>query len=108
MSKYDVKLESKEIGEDLLVILTGGEKPHAGAVAFAGPYDASAYSSVISKPGHKESDLAKLQAERICKRLKKNVVLVAGIHIDNATKNDIDILLKNAVAQVDRFLGASA
>ena len=108
MNKYQVKLESHMIGDDLLVVLTGGEKPHCGAVALALPYEKTASCSLLSVPQHKDGDLAKPLAEQIAKRTGKNVVLVAGIHVDNATTDDIQTLVENSQREVDKFLEALA
>jgi hypothetical protein len=34
-------------------------------------------------------------AEAACKKYKKRVVALGGIHIDNATKEEIDIVVRN-------------
>jgi len=103
MNRHQVKLESQKIGEDLLVVLTGGEKPHCGAVALALPSKITS-CSVISVPEHKDGDIAKPLAEKIAKKTGKKVVLVAGIHVDNATPNDIRTLIANSEKEVDKFL----
>jgi len=105
-NKHEVKLNSFEVGDDLIVVLTGGDKAHAGAVAVALPYKKTACSSVISLPEHKDSDLAKPLAERIAKKTKKRVIMIAGLHIDNATEDDIYQLVKNSEKVVDEFIGA--
>jgi hypothetical protein len=104
MNKYQVKLETHMLGEDLLVVLTGGQRPHCGAVALAVPYKQTASCSLLSMPQHKDGDLAKPLDERIAKRTGKNVVLVAGLHVDNATPDDIQMLVDNSEKEVERFL----
>ena len=34
-------------------------------------------------------------AEAACKKYKKKIVAIGGLHIDNATKEEIDLLVKN-------------
>jgi hypothetical protein len=104
MNKWDVILDSFEMGDDLVLLLKGGEKYHIGAVAMAIPYKNTASTSVISSYGHKDGELAKPLAEKVAKNLKKTVVLVAGLHIDDATKEDINRLIDNSNKVIDDFL----
>lgn len=66
-NKYKVKLEAITSGEDLTVIIYGGEKPHIGALAIAIPRPSlknlrkvSTSTSVFTLVGRKEDDLAKI------------------------------------------------
>jgi hypothetical protein len=104
MNKWKVNLDSYELGDDLVLILKGGEKHHIGAVAMAIPYKDTASTSIISSYGHKDGELAKPLAEKVAKNLKKTVVLVAGLHIDKATKKDIQKLIDNSNKLIDDFL----
>jgi hypothetical protein len=79
----------QEVGEDLLVSIWGGSRPHIGAVgiAVARPSLAdkdrfSATSSNFTFTGHKEDLLVKEVSEMIASNLRKNVVVTAGIHFD--------------------------
>lgn len=74
-------------GPDLLLLVTGGEAPHIGAVACATPRPSladpgrpSATASVFCYVGHKEDDLAKALAEALCAALGARVVVAAGAH----------------------------
>ncbi len=104
MNKWNVDLESYEMGDDLVLMLKGGEKHHVGAVAMAIPYKDTASTSIISAYGHKDGELAKPLAEKVAKNLKKTVVLVAGLHIDDASKEDIQKLVENSNKAIDDFL----
>jgi hypothetical protein len=104
MNKWNVVVDSYEMGDDLVLMLRGGEKYHIGAVAMATPYKNTASTSIISSYGHKEGDLVKPLAEKVAKKLKKTVVLVAGLHIDNATHDDIQKLVENSNKVIDDFL----
>ena len=55
----------------------------------------SATSSVINLVAHKDEDVARPLAELLAKNLNQVVVVTAGIHISQATLEDIDILKKN-------------
>ncbi|MFX1496710.1 MAG: proteasome assembly chaperone 4 family protein [Promethearchaeota archaeon] len=104
MNNWRVNLDSFEIGDDLLLTLTGGNKPHIGAIALAIPYKQTSSASLLSVYGHKDGEIAKPIAEKVSKKLHKNVVVIVGIHLDNATENDIKNLIDNSYSEVDKFL----
>lgn len=65
-SSYNIEAHVRLIGQDLLVAISGGEKPHIGAVSVAQPRPSlkdpkhtSATASVICLIGHKEDEIAK-------------------------------------------------
>ena len=104
-------------GEDLLLALGGGQKPHIGAIATAIPRpslkDSEAVSSSASVhclPGHKEDLLARGVALELAKQTGHTVVVTAGLHIDAANEKDIAQLEKNAralLSQVAAWLKAA-
>lgn len=96
---FEVFAEVHRVGDDCLVILWGGTRPHIGAIGMAqvrpSLRDAekiSASSSVFTYVGHKEDMVAKVMSEELTRRLGKNSVVVAGIHWDNLTDKDIKII----------------
>lgn len=85
---------------DVVVIVTGGQD-HIGALGLAvprpslmNPDNCSATSSILTMPGHKEDILVKDVSERLATATGSNVVVVAGIHYDELSVNDIKILRK--------------
>lgn len=94
--KFKVNAVIHEMGPDILVALWGGTYPHIGAIGMAQVRqslktrdETSATSSVFTFLGHKEDSLAKALAEDITRRLARNSVVVAGIHWDNLTDDEI-------------------
>jgi gallate decarboxylase subunit D len=86
----------QKVGEDILVSLWGGTRPHIGAVGIAVPRPSlenpkrwSATSSTLTFLGHKEDMLVKKISEKLASRLKRNVVMTAGIHWDTITPQEI-------------------
>jgi len=86
----------QEMGQDLLVTIWGGTKPHIGAVGMAIPRPSlrdsrkwSATSSNFTFLGHKEDILVKRISERLASELKRNVVVIAGIHWDDISSKEI-------------------
>ncbi len=84
------------VGDDLLVIISGGSHPHIGAAAMAtprpslnDPHITSATSSVLTRIGHKEDEIVKCVSERLAAALKTHVIVVAGIHWDGLSPAEI-------------------
>ena len=90
--KYKVFLEKKELNSDLIFILGGGERSHIGGVVICKP---GKKSQIIRLEGHYDDIVLKPIAEAACKKYNTKVVAVGGVHVDNATKQEIDILVKN-------------
>jgi len=108
---YDLEASVRLIGQDLLVAIWGGEKPHIGAVSVAQPRPSlkdpeirSATASVICLPGHKEDELAKAVSEILAAALNTPVVVTAGIHWDNISKDGIQRVIENSKILVDLIL----
>jgi hypothetical protein len=97
--KYKIYLKSIQIGNDLLVIITGGDE-HIGGVSLI---EANLLSS-IKKTNHKDDVVSNIVAPIIYEKLHKDTLVVCGIHLDNASKNDIEILINNAKICVNNFI----
>jgi len=90
--KHRVNLEKHRIGDDFLLVLQGGQRPHIGAVVTCQPGKAS---SIVKLGEHKDHIVLRPLAETMCKKYGVTVVAVGGIHIDDATKEDIDLVIQN-------------
>jgi hypothetical protein len=108
---YDLEASVRLIGNDLLVAIWGGEKPHIGAVSVAQPRPSlkdpnitSATASVFCFVGHKEDELAKAASEILAAALNTQVVVTAGIHWDNMSKEGIQKVIRNSEILVDLIL----
>jgi hypothetical protein len=108
---YNLEAFVKQIGQDFLVAIYGGEKPHIGAVSVAQPRASlkdpetiSATASVICLPGHKEDELVKAASEILAAALNTSVVVTAGIHWDDINEEGIDKIIANSKILVDRIL----
>ena len=98
-NKYKVYLKHEYIGDDLLIIITGGEK-HIGSVSLI----TEDSLQTISKKNHKDHELSNRVAKLIYDKMGKDTIVICGIHIPNATKEDIDLIIKNTNKCVDKFL----
>ncbi|MBP3729839.1 MAG: hypothetical protein J6I40_00030 [Mailhella sp.] len=107
---HAVTIQAFFLGKDMLVSVTGGSSPHIGATALASPCAVSAgiraYASVLSAPGHRDDIAAHQMALRLCKILGCTVCMTVGMHIDNASSEDIDILLGNADAAMEKLISS--
>lgn len=85
-----------EAGEDLCIIITGGEKPHIGSVSIsiprpslADPKLLSATTSTYNFLGHKDDAIGNMISKKIASTLNRKVVVTCGIHLDNISDNQI-------------------
>ena len=90
--KYKVWFEEKQIGEDRIYILGGGEKTHIGGVVICEP---DKEPQIIRFEGHYDDVVLKPIAEAACNKYHTKTVAVGGVHIDNATKQEIEKLVEN-------------
>ena len=108
---FDLEAHVRAIGQDFLVAIWGGEKPHIGAVSIAqprpslkDPKSTSATASVICLLGHKEDELAKAFSEVLSAVLNTQVVVTAGVHWDNIDEQGIKRVLQNSEILLDLIL----
>jgi len=108
---YDLEAFVKQIGEDLLVAIWGGEKPHIGAVAVAQPRPSlkdesvvSATASVFCYLGHKDDIIAKEAAEKLSATLNTNVTVTAGVHWDDIDEAGIKAIIANSQRLVNMII----
>ena len=82
--------------------LYGGTSEHVGSVTVSVPRPSlidrnrtSVTSSVINLPSHKEEMVGRPAAEMLAVALDRPVVCVAGIHVDEATDEELMLLTKH-------------
>jgi len=109
--KYDIEAYVKAIGEDLLVAIWGGQRPHIGAIAIAQPRPSlkdpsltSSTASVYCLLGHKEDELVKAVSEVLAATLNTSVVVTAGIHWDEITPEGIQRVMENSQILIEMIL----
>lgn len=108
---YNLEAFVKEIGQDLLVAVWGGEKPHIGAVAVAQPRPSlkdpnvvSATASVFCYVGHKDDVIAKETAEKLSAALNRKVTVAVGIHWDDLEEAGIKAVVANSQQLVNMII----
>ncbi|RUT36591.1 hypothetical protein EJP77_02580 [Paenibacillus zeisoli] len=99
-----IRLEFREIGSDILLIITGGDA-HIGAVSTA--YASSGYPAEVhtaAVPGHKESLLSTDFALRASRWLNRTVTVIMGIHYSNLSSEQIEKVCQLAERELEFFL----
>ncbi len=100
-----IELVAYYLGDDLIVFIYN-ENAHLGAVA-VGEYDHKekrASSSVITRSGHRDDEIAKRQAHLIARHTQKPVCVISGVHVDNITTREIADILGQADSLVTDLL----
>ncbi len=99
--RYSVRLEFYDIGKDMLIVITGGEEDHIGSATLI---ETKSHLQTMIKEEHQDHVVSEKMANIIYDTIKKDLLVVCGIHIDDANKEEIDILVHNAQTCVDIFL----
>lgn len=83
------------------ILLTGGTSSHVGGMVLSVPrlsltgQGRSADTWIIPVAGHKDVIVGEQAAIFISQKTGQTVAVTAGIHIENATSEDLEILKKN-------------
>ena len=114
---FDLTASVTKVGQDAVVVIFGGERPHIGAVALADPRQSlrdpektSATASVLCLTGHKEDVVVKSVSERLATVANRPVVVTAGMHWDNLRESDLDQIMKNVeilIRMIESYLRTS-
>ena len=100
-----VNVTVNSMGSDLVVRIYN-QNAHIGAVAL-GDYDYEherASVSVISKLGHKDDALARETAYLLSKSMRRPVCVIAGVHLDSITREEIDKILSNTKIAISEII----
>lgn len=92
LSFSELTIEIKCVGEDILILVTGGDKPHIGSAVLAIPRPSlreenkiSCTSSILNVTGHKDEKICRVLAETFCKKYNAVTICAGGFHCDNLT-----------------------
>lgn len=94
-NRYNIEVRPLAMGRDYVFLLGGGDV-HVGAAATAYVHNGEAQVAVHAVPAHREGELAAELAQTAALRLGATVTVVAGIHIDNASGDDIVRIIEDA------------
>jgi len=90
--KHKVWLKKQELDKGLVLMLGGGESSHVGGAAYVTP---DGEEDVLAVEGHRDLDVLLPIARAACKKYGVPVLATGGIHIENASKKDIDLIISN-------------
>lgn len=90
--KYKVWLKEEKLSDERLYILGGGERSHIGGIVVMEP---GKTPRTIKLEGHYDHIVLQPIAEEACKKYNTKVVAVGGVHVDNASQDEIDLLVEN-------------
>ncbi|MCL1847843.1 MAG: hypothetical protein FWF91_07765 [Coriobacteriia bacterium] len=96
--RYQVTLKLEEIPGGLWAGLFGGDLSHVGAVVLANPRSSLSGEGescdlwTLHLPGHLDHLVAEPMARRLCTELQIPISLTVGIHLDNATQQEIELM----------------
>ncbi len=100
-SKYELTLSALWCGKDLNVAIFGGDTPHIGAVTLA-IANIEGYHrkytptlNTLTVLDHKDDEIARFVAKDLAIYFNTQVVVTAGVHIDNATIEDLGRVMEN-------------
>lgn len=99
----DIELTATNVGRDLLLLITGGER-HIGAASTAYLNDEKVEAVTSAVPHHKEHTISESIAIRVAKAMNRTVTVVMGIHYDDLTKDGIMKVVEIVNNKVNQFL----
>ncbi|SDE55960.1 hypothetical protein [Sporomusa acidovorans] len=109
--RIGITLEAITVGEDICVIIYGGDSPHIGCVTLSifrpswkDGSTPSTTTSVLNLIGHKDDQVAQSVSHSLSAKLNKNVAVICGIHIDNITSEEIKDTIKLVESLTDRLI----
>ena len=100
-------------GKGLCAFLYGGENPHNGGTVVAVPrlksnsthdHDFTADIWISAVPHHKDTEIAVPIAKLMAVQLNEPISLTAGIHIDKASREEINLLCQNCQEAALQFI----
>lgn len=104
---YRLYAHIQYIGNDLHVVMTGGEQPHVGSVALGTvnpDEEEGVHIALITAPGHKEDIVVEKAARRLTRQLGTTVMVAAGMHWDEIDKKGIATVLDHAEMLTEKIL----
>lgn len=110
LSFAKISISLDYLGDDILMVVKGGDKPHIGTAVLAVPRPSltgddsiSTTSSVLNVAGHKDETVCRILAERASKKFGVTVVCTGGFHVDNIDASQIEELV-SAIENFDVLL----
>lgn len=90
--KYKVWLKKEELDAGLVYIVGGGERSHIGSVVVKEPGEEV---RAVKLEGHYDDVVLRPIAEEASAKYGVTVAVVGGVHVDDASKDEIQLLVEN-------------
>ncbi len=90
-NRIAINLTAYPMGEDLCVLITGGDTPHLGAFTAA---SRSMAPTTIAFDTHKEYHVTEMAAKHLREIYDGNFVVCCGIHLDNIEEQEISDVME--------------
>lgn len=108
---FSLWAHAQQCGKDWSITIGGGTRSHIGAVAIGLPRPSltdteitSASVSSFCVPGHKDDEVARDAAYQLSSVLDCCVSVACGIHVDDASSEDVERLLQNYHALIEMLI----
>lgn len=88
--RVHISIKCIMVGEDLCVIISGGDRPHIGAAAVG--YKENELKE-ITFCGHKDDIVMQAIAKKLSYRVNGKCFAVGGIHLDHIKREEIEFIL---------------
>jgi len=109
--RIKISMQLIEIGDDLCIIIIGGNKPHIGCITLSTPRPSlsdngliSATTSVLNLVGHKDDEVARYVSQKLSSALNKNVAISCGIHLDKIEEWEINTVIEIAKELTNKII----
>jgi hypothetical protein len=100
LSFAELTVTMRRVGDDILLLVEGGDRPHIGCTVLAVPRESlhrdggrSSTSSVINRTGHRDEEICRCLAEKCAAEYGAVTVCTGGFHVDNITPEEIEEVL---------------
>ncbi len=90
--KHTVFFEKYLLDEDIIFIVGGGQQSHVGGIVICEPEKPM---QVLGLSDHRDITVLQPLAIAACKKYHRRVTVLGGIHIDDASKEDIKIVVEH-------------
>lgn len=96
LGRVNIDLKANYVGEDLIIVVSGGDVPHVGAISYGGEgfQNKDFEKNTIVYGNHKEYIISQRFSQRIGDIFKGNYMISVGMHLENITGEEIKIVIK--------------
>lgn len=102
-NRYRIEAKAYCMGNDLIVLVGGGTHPHAGAFTVHRAATTAEQNMSVCFPGHRDDIVAQKFLSVLSELWDGTVIVIAGIHVDQATQEDIRLLLSASDECLDQL-----